>query len=102
MALLKPANDIRYNKEKFIDQVLNDFDFNSVFDHIAEKIDNSYKTSDRIRISFNTIYKLLNIDQETFQSNQYYIVKKIETCIKSLGYKFDIKGDNNRIIIISW
>lgn len=102
MALLKPANVIRYNKEKIIDQKLKDFNFNDLFNHIAEKIDNNYKTSNYIRISFNSICELLNVDKEIFQSNQYYIIKKIETCIQSLGYGFDIKGDNDCVIIISW
>lgn len=109
MALLKPANVIRYDKEKFIDQVLTDFDFNSVFDHIAEKIDDYYKTNDCIEISFNTIYTLLNVDQEIFRSNQYYIIKKIENCMKSLGYKIKITYslyylpyDDYKVMVISW
>ena len=108
MFTIPSADSIRKKTNDFINHEVLDFDFSNLFKYIVDQIDDRYKIANYIRIPFARLSNLLNIDQETFKSNEYYIIKKIENGFISLGYECTIRGpycipyDDHRFLTISW
>ena len=108
MFTIPSADSIRKKTNDFINHEVLDFDFSNLFKYIVDQIDDCYKIANYIRIPFARLSNLLNIDQETFKSNEYYIIKKIENCFISLGYECITSGpyyqpyDDHRVLAIRW
>ena len=108
MIIIPPADAIRKKTNNFINQNVKSFDFSSLFKYIAEQIDACYKYTNDVAIPFVKLSVLLDIDQKAFKMNEYYIIKKIENCLISLGYECKTSGlyyqpyDDHRILTISW